>query len=87
MLFGLFTKKKIEIISCLQRETQVPDLRRQFDRLLLLQLLQEVSFDAGPAEVQDILVRWSDDVISESDVPEAGDQTQIDRKFIKQILV
>ena len=71
----------------MQRETQVPDLRRQFDRLLLLQLLQEVSFDAGPAEVQDILVRWSDDVISESDVPEAGDQTQIDRKFIKQILV
>ena len=71
----------------MQRETQVPDLRRQFDRLLVLQLLQEVSFDAGPAEVQDILVRWSDDVISESDVPEAGDQTQIDRKFIKQILV
>ena len=71
----------------MQRETQVPDLRRQFDRLLLLQLLQEVSFDAGPAEVQDILARWADDVISESDVPEAGDQTQIYRKFIKQILV
>ena len=71
----------------MRQETQVPDLRRQFDTLLVLQLLQEVSFDAGPAEVQDILVRWSDDVISESDVPEAGDQTQIDRKFIKQILV
>ena len=69
------------------RHNSSPDLRRQFDRLLVLQLLQEVSFDAGPAEVQDILVRWSDDVISESDVPEAGDQTQIDRKFIKQILV
>ena len=41
---------------CDVRYKSSPDLRRQFDRLVL-QLLQKVSFDAGPAEVQDILVR------------------------------